>query len=197
MQEIQALVSRCQQGQLDAFGDLFNLYQDRVYDIACVILRDEVEAEDAVQDTFLSVFQKIDSYKGQSTFETWLVSVAVNHCRMRLRKKRIRQVLSLEMLTTSRLFGLGGRDEDMADVIHKRQHRQNLWTMVDSLEDRLRLPLILRYRYGLACGDIAFILSRRKSTIYQYLNEGRRLLEHRVQQQELSNQARPPVELIS
>lgn len=191
MQDIQSLVHSCQQGQLDAFGDLFNRYQNRVYEIACIILRDEIEAEDMVQDTFLSVFQKIDSYKGQSTFETWLVAIVANRCRSRLRKRKIRLTLSLENLNPGRLFSADGRGDDVADVIYERQRSDAMWDLVDGLEERLRLPVILRYRYGYSCGDIATILDRRKSTIYQYLNEGRRRLEQMAKQQETSSQVTP------
>jgi len=96
MPDMQAVVRRCQEGQLDAFTTLFSHYQHHVYDLARAILRDEQAAEDAVQDTFLAVFQKIEGYKGDSTFETWLTAVAVNQCRMRLRKRKVRQALSLE-----------------------------------------------------------------------------------------------------
>jgi RNA polymerase sigma-70 factor (ECF subfamily) len=188
MKDIQSVVRQCQQGHLDAFTTLFNHYQNRVYDLAGAIMHDDTDAEDVVQDTFLAVFQKIDGYKGQSKFDTWLTAIAVNKCRMRLRKRKIRQLLSLEQLTPSRLFRLSGRSDDISDIVHQRQRRQTLWDMVDQLNDRLRLPMILRYRYALACGDIAVILDMRKSTIYQQLNEGRRLLEKMAQQQEAESQ---------
>jgi RNA polymerase sigma-70 factor (ECF subfamily) len=188
MQDIQSLVHRCQQGQLDAFSTLFSHYQNRVYDLACTIMRDDKVAEDVVQDTFLTVFQKIDSYKGESRFDTWLTAVAVNHCRMRLRKRKIRQTLSLEQLTAGRLFRLAGRGDDVSEIVHQRQRRQTLWDMADQLSDRLRLPMIFRYRYALSCGDIAVVLDRRKSTIYKQLNEGRRQLEKMAQQQEAESQ---------
>ena len=189
MQDIQYVVHRCQQGQLDAFNTLFSHYQNQVYDLACTIMRDDKAAEGVVQDTFLMVFQKIDSYKGEARFDTWLTAVAVNQCRMRLRKRKIRQALSLEQLTPDRLFRLTGRvDDDVSEIVHQRQRRQTLWDMVDQLNDRLRLPMILRYRYGLSCGDIAFVLDRRKSTIYQQLNEGRRRLENMTRQQEAESQ---------
>ncbi len=181
---MQVVVRRCQEGQLDAFTTLFNHYRDRVYDLACAILGDETAAEDAVQDTFLAVFQKIGGYNGDSTFDTWLTAVAVNQCRMRLRKRKIRRALSLEQLTSGRLFRSGGNREDLSDIVHKRRQRQTLWEMVDQLNDRLRLPLILRYRYALSCADIAVILDKRKSTVYQQLNEGRRCLEQMAQQRE-------------
>ena len=59
--------------------------------------------------------------------------------------------------------------------------------MVDALNDRHRLPLILRYRYALPCADIALVLDKRKSTIYQQLSEGRRELAKMAQQLELEN----------
>ena len=185
MTDMQDVVHRCQQGQLDAFTTLFSHFQNHVYDLACVILRDEAAAEDAVQDTFLTVFQKIEGYKGNAAFETWLTAVAVNECRMRLRRRKIRQALSLEQLTSSMLFRSGGKREDLSDLVHRQRQRQTLWELVDKLHDRLRLPMILRYRYALPCADIAEILDKRTSTIYQQLNEGRRELEQMVRQFEM------------
>ena len=187
MSNIQEVVRRCQEGQLDAFTTLFRHYQNHVYGLACAILRDEAAAEDIVQDTFLAVFQHITSYRGDSTFKTWLTAVVVNQCRMRLRKRKISQALSLEQLSPGRLFRSGGKREDLSDVVHRRQQRQTLWEMVDQLPDSLRLPMILRYRYALPCPDIAVILNKRKSTIYQQLKEGRRELEKMAQQVEMSD----------
>jgi RNA polymerase sigma-70 factor (ECF subfamily) len=189
MQDIPEVVHRCQQGQLDAFATLFNHYQNRIYDLACAILRDDAGAEDVVQDAFLAVFQKIDSYKGDSAFDTWLTAIVVNQCRMRLRKRKIRQALSLEQLSPRRLFHLAGRSDGIPSLVHNRQRRRDLWEMVDELDDRLRLPLILRYRYALPCNEIAAILDHRKATIYQQLNEGRRCLEQMAARQEIGSQA--------
>jgi RNA polymerase sigma-70 factor (ECF subfamily) len=185
--EIYALVRRCQEGQLEAFSALFNEYQDHVYDLARTILRDGPAAEDAVQDTFLAVFQKIEGYKGEAAFETWLTAITVNECRMRLRKRKIRQALSLEQLSPGKLFRSEGKRKDVSDVVHRRQQRRTLWQMVDELNERLRLPLILRYRYELSCADIAQILDKKRSTIYQQLNEGRRELEKMAQQFEMGD----------
>ncbi len=189
MQDVQKVVRQCQDGQLDAFATLFSRYQNRVYDLACTILRDEKAAEDIVQDTFLAIFQKIGGFKGESAFETWLTAIAVNQCRMRLRKRKARQILSLEQLSPRRLFRLSSREDNVADIVHGRQRCRDLWDTVAQFDERLRLPLILRYRYGHSCSDIATILERRKSTIYQQLNEGRRLLEQELQQGENSTPA--------
>lgn len=180
VEDIKSVVRRCQQGQLDAFSELFRFYQNRVYEIACIVLRDEDEAQDMVQDIFVTLFQKINTFDGRSSFETWLVSVALNRCRNRLRIIKIRRTLSFEGLNPRRLINLSKHNESVTEIISSRQQQQSLWSMVDQLDDRLRLPIVLRYRYDLSCDEIASILGRRRSTIYQYLCEGRTQLKDMI-----------------
>lgn len=185
MENIPNLVSQCQEGRLEAFDSLFNHFQHRVHDLARTMMGDESTAEDVVQDTFLAVFQKIDGFKGDAAFETWLIAITVNQCRMKRRKQSIRQFLSLEQMSSRRLYQNDGRKSDLAEVVQRRQQRQTLWDMVDCLDERLRLPIILRYRYDYSCGEIADILKFRTSTIYQRLNEGRRRLGEMQRDQEV------------
>ncbi len=189
MQDIHQLVRLCQEGHLDAFDTLFTHYQQRVFDLAYIIVGDDMAAEDMVQETFLSVFQKIDSFRGEAAFETWLTSITVNQCRMYQRRQKVRQFFSLEQLSPRRLLHLSDRQQDVPELVDSRQKRLALWEMVDQLDERLRLPMILRYRYVLPCGEIAFILDLRTSTVYQQLNEGRRLLARMQEQQSRSTPA--------
>ncbi len=174
--DVRDLVQRCRAGDLRAFAALFERFQDRLYDLAWAILRDEAEAEDAVQDTFLRVFEHIDRYRGTSSFETWLVAVAVNVCRDRLRRRKVRQVLSLDWMGPGWLVRVLGRGEDPAEAMQQQEHRRSLWDTVDRLDERHRLPLILRYHYGLSCGEVAEALGLSTGTIYVRLSEGRRCL---------------------
>jgi len=173
------LIDRCQQGDLEAFAALFRRFRQHVYDLARVILRDEQAAQDAVQDTFLRLLQKIDSFNGEAAFETWLTAVTVNICRSQLRRRKLRRFLSLDALRTS--AAAAPRTEQL---VAARLQRQSLWALVDSLPDRLRLPLILRYRYALPCAEIAAALDLRLATVYQQLHEGRRRLALLAEQQE-------------
>lgn len=79
------LITRCQKGDLRAFAALFDHYQDRLFDLACAILGDREGAKDAVQDTFLTLFQKIDGFRGEAAFDTWLTAILINRCRQKLR----------------------------------------------------------------------------------------------------------------
>jgi RNA polymerase sigma-70 factor (ECF subfamily) len=191
--DVRDVVHRCQQGELCAFATLFERFQDRLYDLAWAILRDEAEAEDAVQDTFLRVFERIGRYRGESSFETWLVAVAVNVCRDRLRRRRVRQALSLEGLVLGRveaprwLARMLGHGEDPAQAVQRHEHRRSLWDAVDRLDERHRLPLILRYHYGLSCDQVAQVLGLATGTVYVRLSEGRRRLRQMLLEQGQAN----------
>jgi len=163
---------------------LFRRFRQHIYDLACVILHDDAAAQDAVQDTFLRVMEKIDGFAAEAAFETWLTAVAVNICRSHLRRQKVRRFLSLENLTGGQLLRGGASAPNTARLVEDRLYRQSLWQMVNTLPERLRLPLILRYRYALPCADIAEILDLKLGTVYQQLNEGRRQLEKLVTQQE-------------
>ena len=174
--DIRDLVNRCRDGDEYAFSTLFERFQDRLYDLTCAILRDDAEAEDAVQDTFLRVFERIDRYQGASSFETWLVAVAINVCRDRLRRRKVRRALSLEWLAPGWFARILGRGEDPAEAVLQREERRSLWDAVDRLDQRHRLPLILRYHYGLSCGEVAEVLGWTTGTVYVRLSEGRQSL---------------------
>ena len=87
-----SLVSRAQQGDRDAFATLFDLHKRKVYSLCLRMTGDVVEAEDLTQDVFIQVFRKLATFRGDSSFSTWLYRVAVNTVLMELRKKHPRQV---------------------------------------------------------------------------------------------------------
>ena len=177
------LVRRCQQGDLRAFADLVEQYQDRLFDLAWTILQEREAAKDAVQETFLTVFQKIEGFRGEAALETWLVAITVNQCRSRLRRQKVRRLLSLEGLAP-RLFRAGKRGADPAAIVDQQMQRQALWQLVNRLDDRLRLPILLHYRYGLSGDEIAAALGVTKSTVYERLSQGRKRLRQMQQMAE-------------
>jgi len=170
------LVSRCQQGDLRAFADLVEQYQDRLFDVAWAILREREAAKDAVQETFLAAFQKVKGFRGESALETWLIAIVVNQCRSRLRRQKARRLISLDNLSPQRLFAAAKQNPDPAAIVGQRLQQEAVWQLVNQLDDRLRLPILLHYRYGLSGEEIAGALGVAKSTIYERLSQGRKRL---------------------
>ncbi len=184
----QQLVQRCQNGDLEAFSLLFRKYRQRLYSLACTIVRDEETAADVVQDTFLATFQKIATFQGDAALETWLIAIAVNKCRSRLRRRKVRQFISLEALRGS----LFSRDEPVEAQIAQQQQKTDLWDLVDALDDRLRLPLVLRYQHDLPAGEVAQVLNRPVNRVYQQLHEGRQQLRRLLSLKEQAPLPVPP-----
>ena len=176
-----AVIKRCQAGDLSAFDAIFDRFQQRVYNLAVTIVQDSALAEDVVQETFLAVFQKINSFRGHASFETWLIAIAVNQCRLTLRRQRLRQLFSLEGLSGSWLFRLSRKVENPADKVAQQTQADLLWQLADQLDDRLRLPLLLHYRYDYSGAEIARILGSEPNRVYQQLYEGRRQLRRLAQ----------------
>ena len=90
-----ALIHSAQHGDLDAFNSLVLAYQDNLFNTALRILNDEELAADATQDSFLSAFRSINSYRGGS-FKAWLMRTVTNACYDELRRKKRRPTTPLE-----------------------------------------------------------------------------------------------------
>ena len=176
MSDLDNLVQRCRRGELAAFTELFDIYQALAYRLAVAILHDPHDAEDAVQDVFVRVFERIRDYRGESAFTTWLTAIVVNRCRDKLRKRKVRRALSLD-----RLRGQAGKD-DLVETVARRQNRRTLWALVDRLDDKHRLPVILHYHEGLPCEEVGRALGLRTSTVYSRLNTARVRLRAMLQE---------------
>jgi RNA polymerase sigma-70 factor (ECF subfamily) len=90
------LTQSIRRGDQRAFGKLFDLYSKRTFQIAYKLLRDRDEAEDIVQEVFLTVIQKAHMFRGDSQFSTWLHRLTVNAALARLRRHKRRKEVSYE-----------------------------------------------------------------------------------------------------
>jgi RNA polymerase sigma-70 factor (ECF subfamily) len=83
------LIADCLSGHTAAFGDLVRRYQDRLYNTIYRLVDNAEDAQDVVQDAFLSAYQALDSFKGDAQFFTWLYRIAVNTAISLKRKHRV------------------------------------------------------------------------------------------------------------
>ena len=83
------VVRKAKNGDKEAFSELVTIYSDRIYNLALRILRNREDAEDVLQETFLTVLQKLNTFDGRSNFFTWIYRIATNASLMKLRKKRL------------------------------------------------------------------------------------------------------------
>ena len=83
------LIARAKRGEEKAFETLFRQYKHRVYSVCLRMIGNTAEAEELTQEAFLQVFRKIQTFRGESAFSTWLHRLSVNIVLMRLRKKSV------------------------------------------------------------------------------------------------------------
>ncbi|MDQ3211673.1 MAG: RNA polymerase sigma factor [Acidobacteriota bacterium] len=85
-----ALVARCRAGELGAFEELYRAHAGKLFSVACRILGNVSDAEDVLQEVFLSAHRKLDGFRGESALATWLYRLATNQCLDYLRSRAAR-----------------------------------------------------------------------------------------------------------
>jgi RNA polymerase sigma-70 factor (ECF subfamily) len=143
------------------------------YRTACLILRDPVEAEDAVQDAFLRAWRFRASAPRDAGWQPWLYRVVVNACCSRLRRDASRRKARADLDSA-------GEPADRApgpDVLALRAESSSaVAAALAALPESLRIPVVLRYYAGLSVKDIAAAIGRRPGTVKSRLYDARRRL---------------------
>jgi RNA polymerase sigma-70 factor (ECF subfamily) len=170
------LVKRAQAGRTEAFDVLAGRYADKVHRLTYRVLRNEEDAEDALQEAFLSAYRNLGRFEGKSTFSTWLYRVAMNAALMRLRKRR-EGMVSLEQprdreesQVTLQLadWGRGPIEETLNDEL-----RDALSAAVDSLPEDLVQVFLLREVEGMSNAEAAEILELTVPAVKSRLHRAR------------------------
>ena len=167
------LIQHAQAGDPAAIRTLIERNQAIVYRLALSLLDDPVQAADAAKETFIAALSRLEDYHGSVAFPTWLYAVTVEVCRARLSRKRL-----LERLP-GRLQGLfrGGRPADLPVKSElPLEFVQRISEAANRLEDRLRLPLVLRYDHDLSVNEMAPMLDQKARAVQARLTEARRQL---------------------
>src|SRR5579863_7344526 len=101
------LIERARAKDFAAFEELLSRYEDKVFRLAYRILRNETDAKEILQETFVSIWRKLDTFKGDSQFGSWVYRIATNAALMRLRSHRRHPEVSTEELPIGYLDNYG------------------------------------------------------------------------------------------
>ncbi len=165
------LVQRCQHGDLAATHHLVLTYQQDVLRLALSILGEPAEAEEAMQDAFVSALSSLHGYRGEASFKTWLFRITINVCRKRLVKRKARERLYGTLQSIFRIKGVGPTQAE--DIVIRREARTILWEAVDALSEKHRLPVLLHYGQDLSVTEIAEVLGVPVGTVLSRLHTAR------------------------
>ena len=172
--DIAQLIVNCRVGDRLSIEKLISYYQKSLYRLALSILDDPAEADEAAQDAFVAALDALDSYRGESAFNTWLYAITLNICRDRLRRRRTWERLKQ---TLRAVFQLKGEDPvPPEETILRNEADAALWEALQSLDEKHRLPMILRYYHDFPIAEIAQILRINEGTVHSRLYTARERL---------------------
>ncbi len=177
----QQLVERAKNGDRAALAKLVNKYSDRIYNLALRILRRKEDAEDVLQETFLTVIEKLNTFDGRSSFFTWIYRIATNAALMRLRKKKVVfQELNddpdFQESIESRVFVDWSQDPSIS--VFDEEVRQKLNDAINKLSDIYRSVFVLRDIEGLSIKETSEILGITEENVKIRLRRARQFLRN-------------------
>lgn len=177
------LVKEVREGNQDSFEELLGRYNNKVYSLATRLTRNPEDAEEVLQDVFITVHRKIDSFEGKSSFSSWLYRVTANAAFMKLRKRRQHQSVSLEDLLGQPQLVNALRTSENTYVDAQSIRNEMLTALelaISKLPDEYRPVFILRDVDGLTSKEVGKILDLTVPAVKSRLHRSRLMLRRRL-----------------
>ncbi len=162
-------------GNTAMFELLMRRYNERVYRAARAIVRDELEAEDVMQQTYLNAFTHLGQFNGSSQFSTWLTRIAINESLARVRRQGRYEVFD-DALTAMEPYSSRNPSENPERQAFAGELRELLESAIDTLPDGAREVFVLREVEGLSTADVAECLGVTPDVVKTRLSRGRAAL---------------------
>jgi RNA polymerase sigma factor RpoE len=175
------LLRRAKAGELTAYDDLVRRYQERVYATIYHMTSNHEDANDLAQDTFIKAFQALQSFKGDSSFFTWLYRIAVNKTINHLKQRKRRNHISLNDLDLN-----AEHDPDLVALISDKTPRRDvnlaelqekLNAAMQKLSEVHRMVVTLHDVQGLSHEEISQIMGCNVGTVRSRLFYARQQLQ--------------------
>lgn len=162
MEMSSTLIKRAQSGDGEALITLIESYKQEMFRIAFGILKNNMDAADAIQDTALTCYEKIETLKDPAFFKYWMFKILINHCR-RVLKERHKMVSIQEMQECGSRTSL---EKDVTDHIE-------FFRLMNQIDPKYRIILLLYYAEEFTIKEIGEILGLNENTVKTRLSRGR------------------------
>lgn len=178
------LVEAMKAGDSGAFMELVERYSSKVHNLALRLTRNEEDTEEILQDVFVTVYRKINSFEGKSAFSSWLYRITVNTSFMKLRRRKRAAAVAFEEFSShleDTHSGNGGYGTSQANIASRDELRLTLQHAVNRLPVEYRLIFILRDVDGLSNQAVSEIMNLSVPAIKSRLHRSRLMLRKRLQ----------------
>lgn len=180
------LINRAKKGDEKSFESLILGCQGRAYNIALQYLKNEHDALDALQESFIKIFRNLNSFNGDSKFDTWVYRIVVNTCNDMLRKNNNRKKIDSiyhddgEKETILEIPDSSNSPEELYD---KKEKRNRIISCLEKLNPEQKEIIILRDIHGFTYEEISEILDCSIGTVKSRINRSRLRLRETLLEQ--------------
>jgi RNA polymerase sigma-70 factor, ECF subfamily len=177
------LVRRAQGEDKEAFEELIRRHQNRVFAVASGILHRREDVEDISQQVFVKAYFSLKRFDQRAAFSTWLYKITVNECWDMLRKRKVRPLVYEADLSEEQAKQIAASDHGSArrpDISDTLEAREQVELLLEGLDERDRLMLILKEVEGFAIEEIAEVLELNSNTVKVRLFRARKKIVGRV-----------------
>lgn len=163
------LVKKCKQGDRTAFKELVNTYSSTLMAIALRYMKDQSLAQDVLQESFIKVFRKIESYAGNGSFEGWLKRITVNTCLEQIRKhnKRVLYIDNYEEMNC----------QSVGPSVLEQMKEEDIIQIINQLPEHYRIIFNLAIVEGYSHREIGEMLGISESTSRTKLSRARTMVK--------------------
>jgi RNA polymerase sigma-70 factor (ECF subfamily) len=178
------LVGLLKKGSKAAFEELLTRYSEKVGNLSLRITRSHEDAEEIVQDVFVTVYLKIKNFEGKSAFSSWLYRITVNTAFMKLRKRKKHTAFSIDDLAYQEQVSQSEMRSETSDVdfiSSRHEMKGRLEEAIERLPEDYRAIFILRDIDGLSNQEVGEILSISVPAVKSRLHRSRLMLRKRLE----------------
>jgi RNA polymerase sigma-70 factor, ECF subfamily len=178
------IVQRALSGDADAFGEIVQRWERRIFALAFGMLGREEDARDATQETFFAAFRNLRNFRGEAKVSSWLHRIAINQCITRQRRAKVRGETALEDETSSEVATfLTPANQSPAQAVESRERTKIVRRAVTALPPELREVIVMKEFEDLTFQEIADVLDLPLSTVKSRLYTALRQLRMRLERQ--------------
>ena len=177
------LIAEFKRGNTDSFEELIQRYSDKAFSLSYRLTRNFEDAQEALQDVFTTVYRKVGSFEGRSSFSSWLYRITVNASLMKLRKRKQDPSVSIEDALPQfqeGILGIGNERDETDRGTLRHQVRGALEEAISKLPDDYRPVYVLRDIDGLTSREVSKILNITVPAVKSRLHRSRLMLRRRL-----------------
>ncbi len=171
---LEKLINKCKQQDIKAQSEVYQLFAGKLFALCLKYSKNYQEAQDNLQDGFITIFKKMDQYQFKGSFEGWLKRIVVNTALQKYREKNVLNLISDEI-----------PDEVEVDIDESTVSLDYLLGIIQELPNRYRLVFNMYVLDGYSHRDIAEMLEISEGTSKSNLSRARQILKKKVEQNKL------------